>query len=136
MINSHDSDKSDVCIISHSSGFLHPASDQPKVSSTILRKRRRSMMSSSSSATPNVLQVESRKSLSSCEYDSAPTTAYGQYLKTGAYYLPDSYEEVPVEPSNISSEAKIKQNKPGPVKSKMLMGKSGHAWAKVTYSIF
>lgn len=94
------------------------------------------MMSSSSSATPNVLQAESRKSLSSCDSDSAPTTAYGQYLKTGAYYLPDSYEEVPVEPSNMSLEAKMKQNKPGPVKSKMYVGKSGHAWAKVTYPIF
>ena len=125
-----------MCIISHSSESLYPAPDQQKASSTIARKRLRSMTSSSSSAAPNMLQVSSCEGLSSCEHGSIPTTAYGQYLKTGAYYLPDSYEEVPTdkhlgESTYVSSDSIRRQSKFALLNSKIHMKKSAHAWAKV-----
>ena len=134
MINSHDNDRNDLCVISDSVVSLNSASDQPKDTSNGTRKRRRQMMSSSSSAASDILDVESRKRKSSSEHGSAPTTAYGQYLKTGAYYLPDSYEEVPAdklpgEPSSHTLEAKKKQNYYGAFSSKK------SAWAKVFYLI-
>jgi hypothetical protein len=132
MINSHDLSRNDVYIISDSVVSLKSASDQPNDSSEGTRKRRRQMMSSSSSAASDVLDVESRKRKTSSDHDSAPTTAYGQYLKTGAYYLPDSYEEVPAdklpgEPSSQTLQAKKKQNYYGAFSSKK------SAWAKVLY---
>jgi hypothetical protein len=132
MINSHDIDKNDVCIISDSVGSLKPAADQPKDTTEGTRKRRR--QTNSSSAASDILDVESRKRISSSDHDSAPTTAYGQYLKTGTYYLPDSYEEVPAdklpgEPSSHTLQAKKKQNSYGAFTSKK------SAWAKVFYLI-
>lgn len=134
MINSHDIDRNDVCIISDSVVSLYSASDQPKDTSNGTRKRRRQMMSNSSSAASDILNVESRKRKSSSEHDSSPTTAYGQYVKTGAYYLPDSYEEVPAdklpgEPSSHTLVAKKKQNYYGAYSSKK------SAWAKVSCCI-
>lgn len=134
MIDSHNIDKNDVYIISDSVGSLKSASDQPKDTSKGTRKRRRQMMSNSSSAASDTLDIESRNGKSSSEHDSAPTTAYGQYLKTGAYYLPDSYEEVPAdklpgEPSSHALEAKKKHNYYGAFSSKK------SAWAKVFFLI-
>lgn len=134
MINSRDIDRNDVRIISDSVVSLKSASDQPEDTSKGTRKRRRQMMSNSSSAASDILDFESRKTKSSSEHDSTPTTAYGQYLKTGAYYLPDSYEEVPAdklpgEPSSHTLVAKKKQNHYGDFCSKK------SAWAKVSYFI-
>lgn len=134
MINSHDIDRNDICIIRDSVVSLKSATDQPEDTSKGTRKRRRQMMSNSSSAASDILDVEIRKRKASSEHDSAPTTAYGQYLKTGAYYLPDSYEEVPEdklpgEPSSHTLVVKKKQNHYGAFSSKK------SAWAKVFYFI-
>lgn len=101
-----------------------------------MRKRRRTERESSSSASNLDAFELSDRIISLCNKKSKGSeivTAYGTYVKTGAYILPDSYEEVMNSKisENASSSSELRRKVAKHIKIAPHKQNSSALWAKV-----